>query len=97
MAMVVSMGRWIRCRPETKNEFQDVIKAWPELNALVHALRNQDMFPGMRNIRIRDVPNEEAPADPLAEKLQALKASEHARKEALQKKMDQLSGGVDAP
>jgi hypothetical protein len=47
--------------------------------------------------QIRGFADEEMPADLLAERLQALKASENACIEALQKEMDQLSGGVDAP
>lgn len=40
--------RVIRCTPENGAQFQRVVRAWPELHALVQSLQAQDLFPGLR-------------------------------------------------
>jgi len=42
----------IRCTPENAAQMQQVVKAWPELHALVQGLQAQDMFPGLRALQI---------------------------------------------
>lgn len=44
--------RAIVCTPENAREFQQVVKAWPELHDLVQSLQGQDLFPGLRGLRI---------------------------------------------
>lgn len=44
--------RTIRCTAENGAQFQQVVRAWPELHALVKDLQAQDLFPGLRAARI---------------------------------------------
>lgn len=39
--------RVIRCTRENGAQFQKVVRAWPELHALVKDLQAQDLFPGL--------------------------------------------------
>lgn len=39
--------RTIRCTRENGAQFQKVVRAWPELHALVKDLQAQDLFPGL--------------------------------------------------
>jgi hypothetical protein len=45
--------RLIRCTPENGAQFQQAVRAWPELRALVQSLQAQDLFPGLRAASIR--------------------------------------------
>lgn len=38
--------------PETAGEFRAVIRAWPELHALVQQLQAVNLFPGLRGLQI---------------------------------------------
>lgn len=42
----------IRCTPENAAQFQQVVRAWPELHALVQGLQADDLFPGLRGLQI---------------------------------------------
>jgi len=44
--------RTIACTPENAAQMQRVVKAWPELHDLVQSLQAQDLFPGLRAVRI---------------------------------------------
>lgn len=44
--------RTIRCTPENGAQMQKVVRAWPELHALVQSLQAQDLFPGLRAVQI---------------------------------------------
>lgn len=44
--------RTISCTPANAAQMQRVVKAWPELHDLVQGLQAQDLFPGLRAIRI---------------------------------------------
>lgn len=44
--------RTILCTQENARDFQQVVKAWPELHDLVQGLQAQEMFPGLRGLRI---------------------------------------------
>ena len=44
--------RTIRCTPENGAEFQQVVRAWPQLHATVLALQAQNLFPGLRAVEI---------------------------------------------
>jgi hypothetical protein len=47
-----SRSRTILCTPENAAQMQQVVKAWPELHDLVQSLQEQEMFPGLRGLRI---------------------------------------------
>lgn len=47
-----SRSRTILCTPENAAQMQQVVKAWPELHQLVQDLQAQEMFPGLRGLRI---------------------------------------------
>jgi hypothetical protein len=47
-----SRSRTILCTPENAAQMQQVVKAWPELHQLVQELQAQEMFPGLRGLRI---------------------------------------------
>ena len=42
----------IQCTEQNAADFQKVVRAWPELQALVRHLQSQDLFPGLRAMRI---------------------------------------------
>lgn len=42
----------IRCTPDNAAQMQRVVKAWPELHALVQSLQAQELFPGLRGLSI---------------------------------------------
>ena len=42
----------IRCTPDNAREMAAAVKAWPELHDLVKVLQAQDLFPGLRSLRI---------------------------------------------
>lgn len=42
----------IACTPANAAQMQRVVKAWPELHALVQQLQAQDLFPGLRGLSI---------------------------------------------
>ena len=44
--------RVIRCTPENAAEMRDLVKRWPQLDALVHSLQGQGVFPGLRGLQI---------------------------------------------
>lgn len=44
--------RTIRCTPDNAAEIRQLIKRWPQLNALVQSLQEQNMFPGLRALQI---------------------------------------------
>lgn len=44
--------RTIRCTPDNAADMQRMVKAWPELHALVQHLQAQDMFPGLRGLSV---------------------------------------------
>jgi len=46
-------SRTIACTPENAAQMQQVVKAWPELHALVQSLQAQDLFPGLRAMQIK--------------------------------------------
>ena len=51
--------RTIPCTPENAAQMQRVVKAWPELHELVQSLQAQDLFPGLRAVRITLTGSEE--------------------------------------
>jgi hypothetical protein len=42
--------RTIACTPANAAQFQQLVKSWPELHALVQSLQAQDLFPGLRGL-----------------------------------------------
>lgn len=44
--------RTIRCTPDNVAEMRALVKAWPELHALVTAMQTQDLFAGLRGLQI---------------------------------------------
>ena len=40
----------IRCTADNAAQMQRVVKAWPELHALVQSLQAQGVFPGLRGL-----------------------------------------------
>lgn len=40
------------CTRENAAEFRELIKAWPELGAVVEVLQEQNLFPGLRAMRV---------------------------------------------
>lgn len=42
----------IQCTPENARQFQQIVKAWPELHRLVTDLQSKDLFPGLRGMQI---------------------------------------------
>ena len=44
--------RLITCTKENHREMAAAVKAWPELHELVQRLQAQDLFPGLRALRI---------------------------------------------
>lgn len=47
-----SPSKTIVCTQENAAEFQKVVRAWPELRALVQGLQADNLFPGLRAMRI---------------------------------------------
>lgn len=47
-----SPSKTIVCTEENAAEFQKVVRAWPELHALVQGLQADNLFPGLRAMRI---------------------------------------------
>lgn len=41
------------CTPENQRDMAAAVKAWPQLHALVKDLQAQNLFPGLRAMRIR--------------------------------------------
>lgn len=58
--------RTIRCTQENGAQFQKVVRAWPELSALVASLQAQNLFPGLRAASITLTGSEEHCAKGLA-------------------------------
>lgn len=56
----------IRCSPENASEMRDLVKRWPELDALVRGLQAQGMFPGLRSLQITLTGDEKKVAKGLA-------------------------------
>lgn len=46
------VSKLITCVPSNQREMAAAVKAWPELHALVKDLQAQDLFPGLRSLRI---------------------------------------------
>jgi len=44
--------RVIPCTQDNARAMQQAVKVWPELHALVQDLQAQDLFPGLRGLRI---------------------------------------------
>jgi hypothetical protein len=44
--------RLITCTRDNQKDMAAAVKAWPELLALVQSLQAQDLFPGLRALRI---------------------------------------------
>ena len=42
--------RTIACTADNAAQFQQLVKSWPELHALVQSLQAQDLFPGLRGL-----------------------------------------------
>lgn len=42
----------IHCTPDNARDMQQAVKDWPELHSLVKGLQSQDLFPGLRGLRI---------------------------------------------
>lgn len=42
----------IACTPENAAQMQRLVRAWPELHALVQSLQAQELFPGLRSLSI---------------------------------------------
>ena len=42
----------IACTPANAAQMQRLVKAWPELHALVQHLQAQELFPGLRGLSI---------------------------------------------
>lgn len=42
----------IHCTPENAARFQQAVRAWPQLHALVQSLQAQNLFPGLRAAQI---------------------------------------------
>jgi len=51
--------RTILCTPANAAQVQRVVKSWPELHDLVQSLQAQNMFPGLRAVRITLTGSEE--------------------------------------
>lgn len=47
-----SITRTIACTPANAAHMQQVVKHWPELHSLVQDLQEQDLFPGLRGLRV---------------------------------------------
>jgi len=45
-------SRTIACTPENAPEFRAAIQNWPELGQLIKSLQAQDLFPGLRALKI---------------------------------------------
>lgn len=45
-----SATRTIACTADNAAQFQQLVKSWPELHALVQSLQAQDLFPGLRGL-----------------------------------------------
>lgn len=50
--MEETQTKTIRCTPENAREMQQMVKAWPELHALVQTLQAQNLFPGLRALSV---------------------------------------------
>ena len=44
--------RVIACTEENAAQMREVVKQWPQLNALVKGLQAQGVFPGLRGMRV---------------------------------------------
>lgn len=44
--------RVITCTQANHKEMVEAVKAWPDLHAMVQHLQSQDLFPGLRAMRI---------------------------------------------
>lgn len=53
------VDRTIPCTAENAAQMQRVVKSWPELHDLVQSLQAQDLFPGLRAVRITLTGSEE--------------------------------------
>lgn len=47
------MGPFVRCTEATAPAFRSLVKAWPELAALVRHTQAQGVFPGLRGLVVR--------------------------------------------
>jgi len=50
--MEETQTKTIRCTPENASEMQQMVKAWPQLHALVQTLQAQNLFPGLRALSV---------------------------------------------
>ena len=71
----------IRCTPDNAPEFRALIAAWPELNGLVSTLREQDIFPGMRGMRVCFEKEALQPGDAVGDALTAIEKKFYSRRE----------------
>lgn len=56
----------IRCTPDNAAEMQRMVKAWPQLHALVQNLQAQNLFPGLRGLTVTLTGSEQFVAKGLA-------------------------------
>ena len=52
----------IQCNETNAGEFRALVKAWPELGAVVADLQGQGVFPGLRCMRVDIETDDNAPA-----------------------------------
>lgn len=51
--VVPMASRVITCTPANQRDMAAAVKVWPQLHALVKDLQAQDLFPGLRAMRIK--------------------------------------------